>query len=393
MKKFIITLLCVCFVLSASGCKNESAIPDTTPPVTQPVQTQPSEATEATEETEATISVDFPLLAFSAPVRTQQHYANDGTLLFTYAYQDFSLILEDPQVADAIVIDLLNYVDYENSAAKSVLSDAEAAYDAQQDWNAFTYSSFFKPERFDQAILSLYGVHALYSGNPRTTTASVSVSYDLLNGRQLTLNDILTADYSADALSQLITDVLTPMSQQGLLFSDYAYVVSELFTTNLPIDNWYLSNNGLCFYFAPYEIAPYSSGIITAEIPYSALIGLLKDAYFPAEATQHVGSPFVKSFSDSNLERFEAFAELVIGANETQYLLYTDGSICNIRIELGSYSDDGTYLMDSTIFAAPILCSGNAIVIHAAEDILQNLNLVYEVRGEAVTVSLLSLMM
>ena len=381
MRKFVIILLSVCFLVSTVGCKKEPA-----DPTTVPLQTQyaPSQPTEATEEIQPPIIEDLPLLAFSAPVRTLQHYAEDGTLLFTYAYQDFSLILEDPQVADAIVIDLLNYVDYENSAAKNVLLDAQEAYDPQNDWSAFTYSTFFTPQRFDQGILSLYGVHSLYTGSPRSASAVTSITYDLLSGRPLSLKEILIEDYSADTLSQLITDFLSSFSQQGLLFSDYAYVISELFTTNRPIDSWYLSDNGLCFYFAPYEIAPYSSGTIVAEIPYSSLVGLLKDAYFPLEVTEHDGLAYIDLFQSVDLEQFDSFAELIINENSVKHVLYTGGCIQNVRVELGSNLADGTFLPEATIFASPSLCIGDGIVMEFSTDILQNLRLLYEANGETI---------
>ena len=382
MRKFVIMLLSLCLLLCAAGCKNEPAVPSTEPSQTQPVQTQPPETT---EETQPPMIIDLPLAAFSAPVRTQSHYANDGTLLFTYAYQDFSLILEDPQVADAIVIDLLNYVDYENDSIKGVLSDAEAAYNTATDFTPFTYSSFFTPERFDQSILSLYGVNALHNGSPRTATSGISVTYDLLNGRQLTLKDILSEDYSADTLSQLLIDALQPMSEEGLLFSDYAYVVSELFSTNRPVDTWYLTNEALCFFFAPYEIAPYSSGTVVAEVPYASLIGLLREEYFPLEATEHSGTAFMQPFQEIDFEQFDAFAELTIDTSGVQHVLFTNGCIQNLRLEFVSYTADGTALPEATVFAAPFLCVGDGIVLESAADTAENLRLTYVANGETLT--------
>ncbi len=378
MKKLTILLLSVCLLFLVIGCTKEPPI-DTTGPAQIIPTTEPAETT---QQTEPPAVPDLPLLAFSAPVQTYQHYAQDGTLLLTYSYQDFSLILEDPQIADAIVIDLLNHVDYENSAAKSVLSDAQAAYDAGGEWTPFVYSTLFSPERFDQGILSLCGIHALYSGSPRPSTAIVSITYDLLSGRQLSLQDILAADYSADNLSQLITDSLSDLASQGMLFSDYAHVISDAFSTNRPVDSWYLSDRGLCFYFAPYEIAPYSSGTITAEVPYTALVGLLKEEYFPAEAEELTGNTYFLPFSDADTEAFDQFAELVTDEDGQQYLLYTDGCLQDLRIELGYWLDDGSFIAEATVFASPALCTGDGIVIHASADTVQSLRLTYNHSGE-----------
>ena len=387
MKKIPIILLALILLTSTTGCMEETHLPTTVS--TQTVTTQP-QTTETVQQNEPQALPDFPLLAFSAPVQTQQHYADDGTLLFTYAYQDVSLILEDPQIADAIVIDLLNYADYENSSAKSVLADAQAAYGAQTDWVPFAYSTFFTPERFDQGILSLYGTHAVYSGSPRSVTTSVSITYDLVSGHKLALKDILLDNYSADALSQLIASSLSALSEQGLLFSDYAYVISEMFATNQPVDSWYFSDNGLCFYFAPYEIAPYSSGTITAEIPYTSLVGILKEEYFPAEVPAFSGTHHVLSFQDANLDQFDQFAELVLDEKGQQFILYADSCLQNLRIELGYRSDDGSFNGETTVFTAPTVCAGDGIVIHASDDSISSLNITYTNNNDTITVDIFS---
>lgn len=386
MKKLAILLLCVCLLILGNGCEKEPPVFTTEPAQPSFSDSVPAETTQQTEPA----APDLPLLAFSAPVQTYQHYTEDGTPLLTYSYQEFSLILEDPQIADVIVFDLRNHVDYENSAAKSVLYDAQAAYNAGGEWTPFIYSTFFSPQRFDQGILSLSGTHALYTSSPRASTATVSITYDLLTGRQLSLLDVLTVDYSADTLSRLITDSLSGLATQGMLFSDYAHVISDLFSTNRPVDSWYLSDEGLCFYFAPYEIAPYSSGTITAEIPYSALVGLLREEYFPAETEELTGNPYILPFSETKEETFDQFAELVTDRNGQQYVLYTDGCLQNLRIELGYRLDDGSFITEATVFASPFLCSGDGIVIHAGADTVQSLRLSYSNSGEVAVLDLYS---
>lgn len=389
MKQYLTILLVLTMLLCFASCAKAPETPTTSPTV---ATTLPTEPTESTQQTQPTELPNLPLLTFSAPILSRQHKAEDGALLMTYTYQDFSLILEDPQIADAIVLDLLNYVDYENSAAKSVLADASAAYALGSEWTPFAYSTFFSPERFDQSVLSLYGTHSLYSGSPRPSTASICLTYDLVSGRQLSLQDILVFDFSADVLSQLIVDSLQELSEKGMLFSDYAYVISEMFSTNRPVDSWYLTNTGLCFYFAPYEIAPYSSGIITAEVPYNALTDLLKAEYFPAETEALLGSLSVQSFQDANPDDFTQFAELVMDEGEEQFLLHTDGCVQNLRVELGSWLDDGSFYPEAVVFAAPTLCARDGIVVHAGSDTLQNLRLTYSSSGDTIVLDFHSLL-
>lgn len=378
MKNFTIILLSICLLLSAAGCSKIPPVPSTNPVETIPT----TQNVETTTPSEPLVVPDLPLLAFTAPIQSHPYHAEDGTLLLNYSYQDFSLILEDPQVADAIVIDLLNRVDFEDASVKRVVTDAQAAYDIGEEWTPFTFSTFYSPVHFDQGILSLLGSQWLNSGSPRASVSNVSVTYDLLSGRQLSLRDILVENFSADALSQLITASLRELSEQGMLFSDYAYVISDMFSTNRPVESWYLSESGLCFYFAPYEIAPYSSGTITAEIPYTALTGLLKEAYFPAETFAFTGTPYVLRFQEADLDAFAQFAELMIDKDGQQYLLYTDGCLTDLRIQLGYRLDDGSFIEEATLFTAPAISAGKGIVIHANADTVQKLRIAYNVGSE-----------
>ena len=386
MKKIIAALLCINLLLLFSGCFTEMPQPtaETTLP-THPTETIPPEST---EETQPLIIEDIPLQAFSAPIVTYEHRASDGATLFSYSFQNISLILEDPQIADAIVIDLLNYIDYENAVVQSILSDAKDAYSGQKDWSAYTYSTLFSPERFDQSILSLYGVQVMYNGSPRPTTSHLSVTYDLLSGRPLALTDILENNFSADDLSQCITNALGSLADQGMLYSDYAYVVSELFSTNRPVENWYFSDSGLCFYFAPYEIAPYSAGTIIAEVPYEALTGILLDAYFPEEHIHYPGTLFAQSFQDADTSRFQRFAELILSEDAAEYLLYTDGCLRNVRIEIGVWMDDSSFLPQATIFAADALSDRDGLMIQFEAEMPQDLCITYEENGEPISMDL-----
>ena len=289
------------------------------------------------------------------------------------------------------MIDYLNLTDYENSSAKQILADAKQDYTGQADWVPYSFSTVFSPMRFDGAILSLYGTQAMFNGSPRSAAANMAVTYDLITGRPLALKEVLVPDFSADTLSALISGTLRELETKGMLYSDYAYVISDMFSTNRPVETWYFSNKGLCFFFAPYEIAPYSTGTIVAEIPYESLTGLLKDEYFPAEQIQMSGSVNCKPFTTADLSSFTQFAELILDEGGNEYLLHADGCLRNVRIQIGSWLDDETFLADATVFATPILSGSNALMIQFPADMTQSLLLTYEDGDQVVSLDLLSL--
>ena len=384
MKKILSILLSTVILLTAAGCTEPPAV--TTDPTDSFPTTLPTETT-----VQLPVPLNMPLLSLSTPVITEEHRAEDGTVVFTYDYQSVALTLDDPQIADAIVIDLLNLTDFENSAAQSLLAEAKSAYTNQADWVPYGFSTFFAPRRFDQGILSLYGVQHIQSGAGRSSSAAFSVTYDLLSGRRLTLTDILLKSYSADTLTQLISDALQGFAEKGMLYSDYAYVISDLFTTNKPSDNWFFSEKGLCFYFAPYEIAPYSTGTVIAEVPYSDLTALLRPEYFPAELVVSSGILCHLPFDGTDLSGFTQFTELILDDKGSKHILYPDGVLQNVQIISGTWKQDGSFQPETTLFAAFSLSSGDAIVLQLPQALPYGLQLSYLSDGHTVFVDLQSL--
>jgi hypothetical protein len=177
-----------------------------------------------------------------------------------------------------------------------------------------------------------------------------------------------------------------------MLYSDYAYVVSELFTTNKPVENWYFTANGLCFYFAPYEIAPYSAGTIIAEIPYSELTGLLKDEYFPAESIEYLGKLQMDHFQDVDQSKIDQFAELVLDSNGVQYILQTTGCLKDICIELGTWYSEDNFTPECTVFFASELCSSDAVMIQLDPDMAQGVRITYTSEDTVFTADLKSIL-
>ncbi len=388
MKKLLLCTVCVLAVLFCAACS--FIVPDQTQQTSQPTTQATTEATvESTTPPTYDVTYRAPLAAISLPAISEQTLAEDGRLIFTYTYQDISLVIQEAEIAETIAIDFLNRTDFANTAAHTVAQAAQTAYDGTADWEPFFYSSTFVPKRLDQSVLSLYGTETSYDGAPRSTSTNTAVSYDLLTGNALTLKDILESDFSADALIRLIVNALSELASQDILFADYEYVITELFSTNTPAENWYFTSEGLCFFFTPYEIAPYNAGTVLAQIPYSALTGLLKDQYFPAELPELSGEPVVEDFTQADLSRFTQFADAVLDEEGDEYLLSSNGALTNLRLEMGTYSADGVFTAEHTVFAAATVCTGDAVMIQATADTADALWLTYESQGKTISQKLI----
>ena len=367
MKRIFALFICLIIVFSISACGWKAPEETTPPQTTLPAQTQ---ATENIPETTAPVISLYtaPMSAISMPLVEETETAEDGTELFTYTYQNVFPMMQDPDIAKTVSLDLLNRIDATRASAEEIRSAAIADY-RSSNWNPYFYAVYYNPMRIDQGILSLFGNRVSYQGSAHPSYVSISATYDLVTGKALEFSNVLTEDYSAEQLSQLICDALADNSQ---LYDDYETVVKDRFSGDSnSSENWYLSTQGLCIYFSPYDIAPYAAGTITATIPYSQLNGILRDEFFPAERGNSGGSIIQAPFQTAQLDQFQQFTEVILDRNAEVYLLYTDGQLFDVTLETGTYSEKyDSFTPLSTVFACEALSMNDAIMVQS-DDVLR----------------------
>lgn len=382
MKKLISTLLLLSMVLAFAGCGQTGGTETsnaTTDDTTETAVDATAQGSIAPDPTQA------PMAAVSIPSVTETTNADDGTILFNYSYQHMALTLPDPEVVDNVIIDFLNRVDSTASIAESIGTSALADYSGTADWVPYLCDVSYSPTRIDQGVLSLFGTIATYSGGMHPDQTCVSASYDLITGDVLTLASIMSPEATGDSFCQLVLDELA--AHEDELYEGYASTVVQRFSGDASQDeNWYFTQTGLCFYFSPYEIAPYASGIITVEIPYEKLTGLMYDGYFPAEQDTASGTISAQLFGSAELDSFTQIAELTLDAGGEKILLYTDSSVQNVRIDVGFW-DDSRFYSSYTAFATYTLTPGDAVMVETyIPDGEPNLRLTYQTGDETVTV-------
>lgn len=383
IKKIVLCISAVCLFLSISACTT----PDNGLENSFDMQSSTVNSTaDPTETVTDGYSQPLPLLAVSLPVSTQTETAEDGTILFNYSFQNLSLILPDPDVADKVIVDFLNRIDQTAAEAESIRTAAISDCEDTSNWNPYLCQITYDPKRIDTGVLSMFGCYISYSGSVHAGAVYRSVSYDLVTGNALYLNDIFTETADPSQLYQLVLESLTAQKDSISLFDGFEFTVAERFGKNFRQDNdWFFSNQGLCYFFSPYEIGPYSSGVIIAEIPYSKLVGIIDDAYFPTEKVSVTGNIFLKSFDKVSQDTFSQFAEVILDEDGSKFLLYTDSSVYDICIEAGYWSqDDEIFTPEYTVFSAYGLSSDSAILVQSdVSDIHPTLRLSY-LTGESI---------
>ncbi len=375
MKKQIAIILALSIAIALVGCSKPTAnTPEPTKTIAPTQETKPT-PTAPTGAAETMLAVDVG-------VTVQNTTAEDGTVLFQRTNQKMHLILNDAEIAYKITKDFLNRLDIEQDAA-AVEAAAKAAYTGNQNWTPYFYGFTYNPQRIDQKILSFYGDRVQFTGAAHAEISRKGANYDLSTGDALTLASIMTAEASTEDFCKLVLEGLANRAEGDFLREGYSEDVKQRFNADASQDeSWYFTTTGLCFYFDPYEIAPYTSGVIAVDIPYESLNGLVQPDYLPGTQASATGKVAISDFTPALAEKFSHTAEFVMDQEGKMYLAHTEGTVRDIRI---SFTDTtGTY----TVFAANSLSSGEAIMVQAKEEAAKDLELSYLSSGETVKIKI-----
>lgn len=398
MKQIICGLLALLMILSI--ILSLAACGSAPEPVTEPSEsasTTPSSATQPTaDQTEATTEPvtepvitnhDLPISAISITEQTETQENQSGNTVFEYTYQNIRLVLPDGDMSIAINLDILNRIDATRSEAVALMNSAMA----DNPTYPYALSVLYFPMRIDQTVLSLFGQQNTYSGGGHASNDFTGLTYDLSTGNVLTLGDVLVKGTTSDAICPLVIEALGNLPEEYRIYDDYALTVEERFSGDLAKEyGWYLSKEGLGFVFAPYEVAPYSTGFVHGVIPYEKLTGILEDIWFPAERVTPDGALEVLPFSQENAENFDQFAELYLDRDGQAVLLHATGLIYDVTIEYGNWNTDGSvFTPEQTVFVTDALVASNAVIVQSdIPDAMPHLRITYTTADGSVTVYL-----
>lgn len=374
MKRYFAALLCLAMVLSLAACGTMPE-PATAPTTTVPEPTTVPVTMPTTEPTvpETTVDTSILPLLFTTVITLTTEVERAEDVQFEYRYPNVRLDVLSQTVADKVMLDLLNRIDETRATADSILSSAGSDI-------LYFYDVHYDPMRIDPNVLSLYGTNSSYAGGAHPNHESTSVTYDLTTGNVLLLSDLLYPGCSAADLTPLVIDILDTISQEQQLYSDYTAIVEERFGQGLDVEEgWYLSGEGLCVYFSPYEIAPYATGEVKATIPYEKLNGLMRDQFYPVEKSGSLGTVTAQLWNEADQTGFEQFYNVSIDDQGEAILLSTNGLVYDLTLEYGSWDMDGmVFYPSSTVFAASSLSYSDAVILHLyIPDVMSNMRLTY----------------
>ncbi len=371
MKKILALTITFLILLGMIGCSQE-------PPygLTQDSSSTEPQAELPTETVSAAPLFPETVAAVCLPATTVTEKAEDGTVIFSYTYQNIYPTLPNSAVADKVIIHYLDILDRMHNEAQTVYYAAADQYDGTAGFMPYSCQLLYNTMRIDHGVLSLFGEQISYSGGGHAVRTGVSMNFDMLTGDPLLLGSIMHADATTEQFAKKIIHVLKESEQLPYLFEDYQSTVElKLSGEESQFDDFYFTQTGLCFYFDTYEIAPYSSGIITVEIPYADLTGLINDAYFPAERESASGNLLLTGFSSETVGNYSSITEAVLHEDGERFICYTDGNIHNIRI-LAQTTDDSHAVY--TLYAANGLDTSSTVVLQVNNTVLKDIMIIYE---------------
>lgn len=391
MKPMISILLCIALLLIFPGCqKNESVIDpcETTPStqMTDPAPTEPAEESQPYQSVEAI--PQQPMFSVYVPASTEEFTAADGTVIYRHTYQDMILTMPDPDVANKIIIDFLNRVDTVGGNSADLLAAAGNDYATANQWQPYSQLTVYSPTRIDQGILSLNGIGITYAGTAHPTSLSISANYDMITGDYLTLGDILTEEPACEQLYTLLLPALEEIKTDKQLYPYFDSVVRDMLMSDpYTCSNWYFSWDALHFFFSPYEIAPYTSGVIDVQIPYSLLLGIIEDDYFPPEYS-NAGAVGAMLFDNADSNVFTQICEVTEFDGGERILLHSGSSaVSHVTLTYGTFDEGGIATIPNyTLFACSTLTPGDAILLETSiPDTIPNLLLSYVSGDESIS--------
>jgi len=153
---------------------------------------------------------------------------------------------------------------------KEVVEESKA-----QGWPLRTGSVYIEYEAQvnDNRTMSISVIYYQYTGGAHGNYNKETVNLDLVNEKELSLRELF--DGSDDYKQVLTKEILKQMN------NDKDNLFPETLKDFKASDDlkFYLTDEGIVFYFDPYEVAPYASGIVEYKISYESLKDVLNENY------------------------------------------------------------------------------------------------------------------
>lgn len=237
----------------------------------------------AAEELKEITSIHY----FSFPSNDLFHEDSSGTLLLQEHRIEPVFYCEDRELSAWIngILQQIHYKDATHASQLLEYAGNELAALGKDHFYPYSYHVSMGVGRHDDRVISLLSLSTSYSGGVHPNSVQTAHNLDIRRMKVLELEDVIRED-RVEALYALIVDEMELNLSKlgsGALYENYKQIIANSTSYGNMTSYWYLNDKGLVVFFNQYELGPYTSGIMMAQLTYDQLDGILLDEYMPYE--------------------------------------------------------------------------------------------------------------
>lgn len=258
--------------------------------------------------------------------------SDDGTTYYRQSLGTATVSSKDERAAERINSSLAELYVRFGADAEYTRRVAEDQTDGEQI--ALSYYCAPSVTRCDTRVLSAVFDISQDIGGIHADSTRTSRSYNADNGSLLTLADIAKNE---EQLKTFIKNYVIGLAagddyKEGgvsILFDDFESTINDLVDAGA---NWYFSDGGLVFYANPYDIAPYSRGVLLFEIPYSALEEFIDEGFMPAEYEGENGMLLADDGDKLDRSSLNILGTVTVDEDGQSVVLSAEETVYNVKI-------------------------------------------------------------
>ena len=258
--------------------------------------------------------------------------SDDGTTYYRQSLGTATISSKDERAAERINSSLAELYVRFGADAEYTRRVAEDQTDGEQI--ALSYYCAPSVTRCDTRVLSAVFDVSQDIGGIHADSTRTSRSYNADNGSLLTLADIAKNE---EQLKTFIKNYVIGLAagddyKEGgvsILFDDFESTINDLVDAGA---NWYFSDGGLVFYANPYDIAPYSRGVLLFEIPYSALEEFIDESFMPVEYEGDNGMLLADDGDKLDRSSLNILGTVTVDEDGQSVVLSAEETVYNVKI-------------------------------------------------------------
>ena len=258
--------------------------------------------------------------------------SDDGTMYYRQSLGTATVSSKDERAAERINSSLAELYVRFGADAEYTRRVAEDQPDGEQI--ALSYYCAPSVTRCDTRVLSAVFDVSQDIGGIHADSTRTSRSYNADNGSLLTLADIAKNE---EQLKTFIKNYVIGLAagddyKEGgvsILFDDFESTINDLVDAGA---NWYFSDGGLVFYANPYDIAPYSRGVLLFEIPYSALEEFIDEGFMPVEYEGENGMLLADDGDKLDRSSLNILGTVTVDEDGQSVVLSAEETVYNVKI-------------------------------------------------------------